>query len=204
MSCTVQLLDPQVLGVRGDVAFDETGNVTLGIGQLDVSVEFLYEKAGTDYRFEYCYVDDTSSVPQDIRAVITEQTTKGFEARLSGAPVTANCSLRWHAIRPDPVQINQPLTPGPTYAILRPSQSGIKTLTENQSYVIVTFDTAQPDNDWVFEALSIESDNSNYQQVFAWLVTSHTTGGFRLELSGAPDTILDIAFSGYKLRWRIA
>lgn len=211
MACcdTLQLLDPQVLGVRGDVAYDEYGSLALAIGQTSAAISFIYEKATTAYRFEYLYIedafvsspsDDDSAGPQDIRAVVTYQDELGFTLNFSGAPTTTTCTLRWHVMRPDPLQINQPATTGPLYAIVRPSQKGITALVSGQDYINVTFPHAQADNDWVFEALTIENqtDPQLASQIFSWTVSVHTITGFRLDLSGTPDN------NFYILRWKVS
>lgn len=193
-----EFLDPQVLGVRGDPAFDEYGTLALSAGETDITVPFLYEKADRTYRFEYLYVTDSSVTPQDIRAVPNTQTELNFTVKLSGAPVGTTCTLLWHVMRPDPLQVNQPLTTGPIYAILPPSQRGTQALIQGDDFVNVVFEQAQPDDDYDL-GLTIENTTGDAQfpnQVFAWTVTLRVETGFRLELSGAP------AHGYFILRWR--
>lgn len=201
MACDdIQLLDPQVLGIRGDPAYDENGTYALTLGEDEVTIEFIYEKATAAYIFEALYIKDSNDPPQDIRAVVITQGTKSFTVKLSGAPTTTTCTLVWHVMRPDPLQVNQPLTPGPSYAIVRPYQRGVKNMTINADFVQVNFPQPMPDNDWGFDQLSIENVGDPIQacQTFSWTVSVHDTTHFRIELSGKPDT------STYKLRWQVS
>lgn len=189
----------QVLGTRGDVVFDEYGLVNLTDAQVDVTVAFDYEKESAEYVFEYLYVESTDATPVDIRAVVQAKSTTGFTVKLSGGPVTATCVLKWHVITPDPLHTSCPATGAPHYAIVRPAQQGLTNMVNGNDFIAVTFPTAQPDNDWVFLACEIENINDPVvpSMVFCWTVSAHDTTGFRLELSGAPDT------GNYKLRWRV-
>lgn len=100
------------------VGYIETGSVALAIGQLEVDVSFLHEKAAATYVFQPSpYVKDTSVAPQDIRAVVNAQTTTGFVIKLSAAPTTTNCTLVWGVAILDPSRASQPGTSGPKYIL---------------------------------------------------------------------------------------
>lgn len=102
------------------VEYVETGSVALTVAQLEVVVEFLFEKNAATYIFTSLYVRDTSVAPQDIRAVVNAQSTTGFTLKLSAAPNTTNCTLVWGVAILDPSRAAQPGTSGPRYAIVPP------------------------------------------------------------------------------------
>lgn len=210
MSCTPhpQVISPcaddavsvgQSLGTRGDVSFDESGSLALTAGQTSVSVQFSFTKESAGYVFEYLYIKTGDAAPVDIRPVLNGQTKQGFTCELTGMPITANSTLFWHVIVPDPLQTCQGLAGGPQYAIVKTAQEGIVALVQDQDFIEVTFPTQQPDALWEFESLVIHHpDVVDYvPMAFSWTCLSHTAQGFKLGLTGSPDN------GAYRLHWRI-
>jgi hypothetical protein len=126
---TTQVLDPdptdaavvgQVLGVRGDIEFEEEGSVALDAGQLEVDVSFLYEKASDDYRFIENYIESPTAAVEDIRCVVRkdDRKTTGFKVALSAAPDTSGSIYRWHIKVRDRLQVTQPPSSQPRYILL--------------------------------------------------------------------------------------
>jgi hypothetical protein len=187
------------LGVRGDIAFAEYGNMPLSSGQDSIAIEFLYEKTDWRYVFFYLYVGNFDGVPNDaIQCVPGSQTTLGFSVKFSGAPTTDDSILFWYARIPDNLQLCQSLTSEPKYAIVPPHQEGVEPLIVDADFVNVNFPEEHPTDDYWLE-LAIEADNDiDPPQVFAYTVNQRTETGFRLNLSGEPTE------EGYTLRWRIS
>lgn len=121
----------QVLGARGDVNFEEAGSLNLTAGVVDIEITFLWQKETADYRFEYCYIEDSNGQPEDIRAVVNERTSTGFTLKLSAAPDTDLSILRWKITTPDALHLTQPPTSQPRYVLAgdyQPLHSNLTTL----------------------------------------------------------------------------
>lgn len=206
-TCTPQVVSPcaddavsvgQVLGTRGDVAYDETGSVALTAGQTSAEITFGYQKESSDFRFEYLYVKTLDDNPGDVRAVPNSQTQRGFTVAFTGQPITANSTLYWRVIVPDALHTCQGIDGTPQYAIIRPTQEGIESFPEDQDFIVVTFPIEEDDDEYNFLALSIENTVTETPQVFPNpTVTSRTTVGFRIDFASSPDE------AGYTLRWKI-
>lgn len=206
----------QALGTRGDINFDENGQVNLELNKTLYTVPFLYEKDSASYVFEYLYIrtPDGQPVGLDIRASVINQSTKDFTVDLSGSPTLVGCILFWHVIVPDPLHICQGLVNQPQYAQIPFSQKGLTAIPDGVEFLEVFFPTNMPDNDWVFEALTIEyvaegeGDElpdvptplvPNVAQVNAFTVVDHRTDGFVLAFAG---TFVSGA-GQYILRWKV-
>lgn len=189
----------QVLGTRGDVAYDETGSVALTIGQATVAVEFSFTKESDDYVFEYLYIKTEDETPVDIRPVPRVQTKQGFTCELTGVPITANSMLFWRVVVPDPLHTCQGLVAGPQYAQVKVAQEGRVAMTQDTEFFEVTFPIEQPDALWEFESLVVHADDTiDIPLVFPQpICTVHTAAGFTVRFQGVPDE------TGYTLHWRI-
>jgi hypothetical protein len=76
--------------------------------------------------------------------------------------------------------------------------SGSVQLVAGQAYIDVVFTIVQPDTEWVLTGCSVENTTDpNPLNIWPGIITDKTTGGFRLELNGAPDS------SNYFLHWTI-
>lgn len=207
-NCIVQVLDPDpeeaavigsALGTRGDVAYDEYGSQALELGVVEVDILFLYEKATVHYVLEYAYIENTSLAnPSDIRVVVVERTTLGFKVLLS-AEIDAESSyiFKWHVSTPDPLIESQTLTAGPRYIIAPDTETGLTPLISGQDYLEVVFVTEKATAVWSFLVFSIENQVDASPMVFAHTVTVKTELGFKVQLSGAPDS------GNYRLRWEV-
>lgn len=182
------------------MAYTEYGSVALTEGQTEVEITFTYEKTSSAYVFEYLYVKCSDTIPDAIVPVPNSQTVHGFVVKLPGSPTTVNSVLYWRVRIPDAFQQCQTATGGPHYAIVPVPQEGTQPLVVGVPIISVTFEKEQPDNNWVFESLTIENrtDPSSPSQIFSWTVFSHTPTGFILDLSGQAEV------EGYVLRWKIA
>lgn len=207
MACDPQVVSPcaddavsvgQVLGTRGDVAYDEVGSVELTAGQTSAEITFGYQKESSDYRFEYLYVKTEDDNPGDVRAVPNSQTQHGFTVAFTGQPITANSILYWRVVVPDALHTCQGIAETPQYAIIRPTQEGTEPFPEDQDFIEVLFPVEEDDNDYNFLALTIVNAAIDIPQVFpAPTVSSKGTFGFRLEFASMPEE------SGYVLHWKI-
>jgi hypothetical protein len=209
MSCLVQVLDPDpaeaavigtALGVRGDVCYDEYGSQPLTVGQVEIDILFLYEKATADYVLEYGYVENlTDENPFDIRVVVIDRTTLGFKVLLSAAPEgdAADYTFKWHVITPDPLIRSQILTAGPRYVLATTNEAGLTALINGSDQVQVEFLNTKANNNWSFVVLTILNLLDALPMVFSYTVTSKTTLGFSIQLSGQPDN------DNYYLQWEV-
>jgi len=76
--------------------------------------------------------------------------------------------------------------------------SGITALVQGQSYIDVTFPSAQSSASWTFiECRIMNTFDPVPLNIYPGLVTSKSINGFRLSLSGNPDT------ANYRLLWTI-
>lgn len=186
----------QALGAQGDVNFTEYGEFILTAGVTEAEVTFDYQKESSLFVFEYLYVKGSNDPPDAIIPVPYSQDTHKFKVRFSGAPIAAGAVLVWRVVIPDPLRTICAGN-GPQYAIVPTERHGVTPLVNGQAFIVVLFATAMPDNNWVFEAFSIEKAfNEANTFGFAWTVIARSTTGFTLEFSGAPG--LD-----YSLRWQV-
>lgn len=207
MACDPQVVSPcaddavsvgQVLGTRGDVAYDESGFVALTAGQTSADITFGYQKESSGYRFEYLYVTTLDGNPGDTRAIPNGQTQRGFTVAFTGQPITANSTLYWRVIVPDALHTCQGLEGTPQYAIVRPTQEGVAEFPVDQDFVAVTFPIEEDDDDYNILAATVENTVGEVVQVFPYpTVTSRTTLGFRLDFGSHPEE------AGYTVRWKI-
>lgn len=192
----------QVLGTRGDINFDENGTLALTIGQYEAEVTFLYEKETSDYRFEQLYVTSEDDNPAVIVPIVKSQTTKKFVVDFGGVPISANSTLYWRVIVPDPLHACQGATAQPSYAIVRPGQRGLTAFPPAATEVQIVLPIAQPDDDWGFDQLDVEFNPALTKpdpvQVFSTpTVIERTVNGCKLVFSGAPTV------TGYRILWEV-
>lgn len=96
-------------------AYTEEGSVVLTADQLEVEVEYEFEKLSADgYRFDYLYIKNENGIPSDVRPVLNAQTTLGFTVQLSAFAV-AGTILYWKIV--PKITVPTPV-PSPRYAIL--------------------------------------------------------------------------------------
>lgn len=188
----------QALGAQGDPAFQEYGEYELSPGQTEVEVTFDYQKESSLYVFEYLYIKGSNTPPDAIIPVPFSQDTRKFKVKLSGATLTENSSfLVWRVKIPDPLRVVCEGN-GPQYAIIPVEQHGSIALVNGQDFIIVTFAELMPNTNWNFEMLMVRKAFSEAATLgFVFTETSHTTGGFTLAMSGAPDS------SDYTLHWQV-
>lgn len=187
----------QALGAQGDVNFQEYGETALTAGDTEKEVTFDYQKESALFVFEYLYVKGSNDPPDAIIAVPYSQDTRKFKVRFSGAPIAAGAILVWRVTIPDPLRVIC-VGNGPQHAIIPEERHGVTPLVNGQDFLVVTFATVMPDNNWVFEAFSIEKAFSEANILgFAWTVTSHSVSGFTVAFSGEPDS------NDYTLRWQV-
>lgn len=74
--------------------------------------------------------------------------------------------------------------------------SGTTPLVSGQNYIAVVFDTAQDDANWVLTGCVVVNElDPTPLNLMPGVLTSKSTTGFTLQLSGAPDT------ANYELQW---
>jgi hypothetical protein len=78
-------------------------------------------------------------------------------------------------------------------------EKGKTVLVSGQNYIAATFATAQTYNTWRFlELIVVNTVDANPLNIMPGIVTIKSTTGFRLQLSGAPDS------GNYSLQWAIS
>lgn len=209
MSCDPhpQVMDPcaddsvsvgQALGAQGDVQWQEYGETALTAGDTEKEVTFDYQKESSLFVFEYLYVKGNNDPPDAIIPVPYSQDTRKFKVRFSGSPIAAGAVLVWRVTIPDPLRVICAGN-GPQYAIIPEERHGLKQLDPVLDFIAVDFDEVMPNANWVFEAFSIEKSTANGATVgVTWTVTSRSTTGFVVELSGAVGSD-----DAYFLRWQV-
>lgn len=210
MSCTPhpQVMDPcaddsvsvgQALGAQGDVNFSEYGETALTAGDTEKEVTFDYQKESSLFVFEYLYVKGNNDPPDAIIPVPYSQDTHKFKVRFSGAPIAAGAILVWRVKIPDPLRVICAGN-GPQYAIIPQERHGMTPLVNGQDSLVVVFAEAMPDDDWVYEAFSIEyvgAGNASNAFGFSWTEIDRSEAGFTVIFSGEPDS------GDYQLRWQV-
>jgi hypothetical protein len=115
----------------------------------------------------------------------------------TGSGVTTiddRCETEWGYIPPPPPPVT-PDVPGEGLDV----ESGITALVAGQAYIDVVFLVPQDDANWIFvECGVVNTSDSSPLNIVPGIVTSKTTTGFRLQLSGLPDT------ANYYLHWAIS
>lgn len=184
---TIQILEPDstllVATASGsiDQALDERGEVTLQIGQSEVSVTFVAEKLSDVYRFEYLYVDAFGVVnPGTINPVVISQTVHGFTVDLAGAPPIDGYILRWRVfVTSDTITPQTVDTPEDIY--IRLSMAPL---------FIVGFTVPRSSTDYGFSELRVENltDAPAAQTPIAVQVVAKATTWFEIALSPTPPS----------------
>ena len=79
------------------------------------------------------------------------------------------------------------------------NDSGVMQLVNGQNYIVVTFDQAQVDDQWLLVECSIvNTTDTTPLNILPAIITSKTAAGFTLQLAGMPDT------DHYFLHWAIS
>lgn len=82
-----------------DQSLDESGSTIIPLNTPEMRVYFVTPKAGTDYRFEYLYIDTLGqTTPGAIIPVVSEQLASSFVVELAGIPLLEGYILRWRVI----------------------------------------------------------------------------------------------------------
>lgn len=207
MACTPQVISPcaddnvgaeNLIGVNGDVSFDEEGSLALAEGITEVEIPFGFQKENKDYVFEYLYVKSTKETPTFIGVTPVTQTTKKFTAQFTGSPVTDDDVLFWRVRVPDGLHDCSSLQNSPKYAIVPAEQHGVTNWPSGQNYIEVEFDEAMPSADWGFEHRDIETLTVDPPQVFGEpTIVERSETGFKLQFGSFPVE------EGYSLRWKV-
>ncbi len=82
-----------------DQSLDEMGSEILEEGQTTATINFQTPKAGTNYRFEFLYIDAFGIPnPGNVEAIPTIQTAYSFTVQLVGAQILDGYILRWRVV----------------------------------------------------------------------------------------------------------
>lgn len=146
-----------------------------GISEIVITMSTSFDDI--DYNISSAVLNTIDATSSQYLMTVSDKTISDFTVILSGVTDTANYKLSWLTFREDPE-----------------IKSGFESIGIDEDSVVVTLPTPYDDTSYIIKT-SIQNTTDATVSQYAMLVTSKSTSGFTITLSGCTDT------ANYVLSW---